>query len=343
MTEDLEFESKTLRQKALLIASYLTRNRLVGIRGRPEQTYHDLQNNFIGFALHDRNHASLPLQTAAIYCGVARRLGLEASPCALPFHVFVMVQPPQGMNLDGGQSPKDFEGHSNLYLDPFETDQEIHMSVLSSRLYSVGTPHQLHGSYFEPAPISDLVLRTGRNILTSVQENHRTNVIWNHEGAENTSVIFRDLEGAFYGALWAALLFGMPPNGDGPVIATINRRAYLPPFVEHFETHFPMDAALIERHIIPTFQDSPECDQLRESVRVMRSVDVMQKEVKSRTKEISDRVHFRVGQVFRHKRYNYIAVITGWDIECVANEHWQARMRVHELQKGQHQSFYHVL
>ena len=75
----------------------------------------------------------------------------------------------------------------------------------------------------------------------------------------------------------------------------------------------------------------------------MRAGDSMPKQVKPRTKEILQHVKYKVGQVFRHKRYNYIAVITGWDVECSASEQWIARMRVNELPHGRDQSFYHVL
>ena len=325
------------------ISAFASQSNLMGICGNGIHHYYDLQNNFIGFALHHEDHASLPLISAAIYCCLARRLGVDASPCALPFHVFVIVKAPEGFDVDGNLVTSDRPADP-IFMDPFETEQEVPVSTLVSRLQLVGTPSSQYDAFLEPTPVSELVIRTGRNILSSVQESHRR-AASRQNG--RTDMLFiqscPDLEGAFYGALWASLLLGLPASGDGPIFATIRRRTYLPPFVEHFETHFPVDVGLIEDYIVPMFQDSPEFAQLRESVRVMRSVDSMPKQVKRRTKEISRRVQYSVGQVFQHKRYNYLAVITGWDTECGAGAHWIAQMRVHELSRGPGQSFYHAL
>lgn len=67
------------------------------------------------------------------------------------------------------------------------------------------------------------------------------------------------------------------------------------------------------------------------------------KQVKARTAEKRAKVRYRVGQVLRHKRYQYHAVVTGWDDRCAASDQWINQMRVHELPQGPNQSFYHVL
>lgn len=54
-------------------------------------------------------------------------------------------------------------------------------------------------------------------------------------------------------------------------------------------------------------------------------------------------VRFSVGQVFRHRRYGYMAVVTGWDGKCDADEEWIRRMGVDRLDGGRRQAFYHAL
>lgn len=54
-------------------------------------------------------------------------------------------------------------------------------------------------------------------------------------------------------------------------------------------------------------------------------------------------VKFEVGQVFRHRRYGYTAVVTGWDGKCDADEEWIERMGVDMLDGGRRQAFYHAL
>jgi len=231
-------------------------------------------------------------------------------------------------------------------MDPFTTDQETSVRDLLARLQDVTGAKTSNPLLLDASPTAEVILRTSRNILYSVQTLHRNAVRANgHGGPDHLSSMFSfpDMESAFYSALWASLLFGRPADGDGPVETTVQRRNYLPHIVEHFETHFPTDITLIEKHIVPLFQNPADSAQLRESVRLVRVVDSLPKQVKPRTMEICHQVRHKIGQVFRHKRYDYKAVIIGWDVECGANEQWMAQMRVHELAQGRHQSFYHVL
>ena len=338
-----DFNGKTTREKATSLATFLLQHKRTGLRESDAYHYHDVQNNFIGFTLHEDDHASIPLICVAIYCSVATRLGLNANPCALPFHVVAVVRPEPGIDCNGKPVSPEHSADS-VYMDPFETDEEISLGSLLSRLSLVGTLPADHGAFLENTLVPDLVIRTAHNILYSVQESLRRRSLGQVEGQMDvTALPISDFEGAFYGALWASLLLGIPANGDGPVLATIRPRAYLPPFVDRFETLFPMDVSLIEQYIIPMFQHTPEFAQLRESVRVVRNVDSMPKQVKRRTTRVSERVRYRVGQVFQHKRYSYLAVIIGWDTECFADEQWQDQMRIHELSRGAGQSFYHAL
>ena len=233
-----------------------------------------------------------------------------------------------------------------MYMDPFRSDREIPVTDLQAQLRLMGMPKDMYSLALAPASTSEIVLRCGRNILNSVQEAHRNAVARNGHGSNSHITLvssFPDMESAFYGALWASLLLGLPPDGDGPVISTFEPRNFLQPIVQHFETHFPGDVSLIDDYIVPLFRDFGEYTQLRETVRVMRAGDSIPKLVHERTEESSGRVKYSVGQVFQHKRYNYMAVIIGWDAECAAPERWMSQMRVHELPQGQHQSFYHVL
>jgi len=130
---------------------------------------------------------------------------------------------------------------------------------------------------------------------------------------------------------------------DGTNGGSIIGENHLRLIVDYFEIHFPMDIRLIEEFIVPLLQHLEHFEHLRDTIRVMRVGDSMPKQVKSRDHEVSQQVRYKIGQVFQHKRHRYYAVITGWDVECGETEVWMARMRVHELSRGRHQSFYHVL
>jgi F-box protein 21 len=232
-----------------------------------------------------------------------------------------------------------------MYLNPSAADEETRMDELIAQLLTIGVPRYSHEALLGASTLSELILRAARNIYHSVYENHAVVHARHGNGihrAIDLARAFPDLEGSFYSALWALLLLGVPPDGDGPAVA-LRRRNYLPHIVEQFETNFPYDIDLIENYIVPLFQNTVEHVQLRESIRVVRSVDSMPKQVKTRRRAITQQVKYKVGQVFVHKRYDYQAVITGWDVECAAHENWIAQMRVHELSQGRQQSFYHVL
>ena len=339
-----DFEGRSTRQRAITVVKHLRDNNITGLNQDQDQHFHDLQNNFMGVALHRYPHSSLPLISTAIFCCVAKRLGLDAHACGFPLHVVAIIRPPDGFDLDGDCLTVANLTKPRMYLDPYASEAETPIDHLVARLQLVGASKDKYIGFLEPSSTSDIILRTSRNILTSVQQSHRHTMArqgGHVPGMDSSSS--PDMESAFYAALWASLLLGIPPDGDGPVHATVRRRNLLPPIVEHFETHFPTDVGLIEEYIVPLFQNLVEYAQLRESVRVMRTVDSMPKQVKRRTEEISQHVKYKVGQVFVHKRYSYHGVVTGWDVECGADEHWMAQMRIHELSRGKHQSFYHVM
>lgn len=58
---------------------------------------------------------------------------------------------------------------------------------------------------------------------------------------------------------------------------------------------------------------------------------------------VSANIKFHVGQVVRHKRYNYRGVVYGWDPVCSSSEEWMLSMGVDGLPGGRAQPFYKVL
>ncbi len=304
------------RKKALLIARYLRDRDLTGITSNDE--YHHIRHNFLGLALLDRNHSSLPLISGAIYCHIATQFGLDAQLCGFPFHVYSIIHPSPGFNIDGNPREDDMAAES-IYMDPFRSVQEIPVSSLESQLSMMGTVPSARVLFLGDASTREIVLRCGRNIRSSLQSANEaivTNVGY------DTSV--PDATGAFYASLWSS---------------TMLRRQQLREMFDLFTTHYPTDVSLIEQYILPLFQNLPE---LYSAMRAVRATDAMPKRVRRRTKETED-VRYKVGQVFRHKRYNYQAVITGWDTKCDAEQTWIEQNGVDRLQKGRNQSFYHSL
>ena len=299
-----------------------------------------MQNNYLGIALQDPAHPSLPLISVAIYCILARRLGLDARCCSIPNHVHAMVYPKQSETLDGRG-----DDISPMYLDPYRSENEIPVSYLREMLSGWGIDKREFDRFLADSTVSSLILRTSRNILATVHEfRGQGGDAFNtgHPTIQLHANPFADMDNAFYSALWANFMLSNPNvRSDGN-----NQRQFVPLILERFERLYPMDASLVEKHICPLFNNPSNGQhvELHEALRVVRAADQSPKQLKSRdTTAARDRVKYKVGQVFRHKRYNYAAVITGWDIECGMNSDWIAHNNVDSLSKGRNQSFYHAL
>lgn len=330
LTETPEIANQQPRQKALAIAAYLRQNNWTGITD-DEQYYH-LQNNFIGIALQNDDHPSQTLVSVAIYCCVARRLGLDAQPCGFLFNVIAIIKPPSNRDLDG-RVVDSLSKTEPMYMDPFRSKYEVPVGNLRTQLSDMAVAPSVHAIMLDASSTVDMVRRAAINIINSVQSEHQPG---DHSSLDPSSP---EADSAFYGALWALLLL---PDGNRAE-ASAERARYLPYIFEHLEKQFFMDVGLVEVCILPLFQNQGRYGQRRHTIRAMRDADTRPKPMKERTGETAGKVRYHVGQVFEHKRYHYQAIITGWDLECTATEDWISTMRVAELARGRHQSFYQVL
>ncbi|KAF1844040.1 YccV-like-domain-containing protein [Cucurbitaria berberidis CBS 394.84] len=333
-----DFGDLSPRIKASTLATYL---RDQGFEGVPDTSYRALCNSFIGLVLRSPTHESLPLISVAIYCAVARRLGLDARPCGFLFHVYTLVYAPKNYTLDGKYKPTSSEELDHMYLDPFRSSSEVQQGDLQRVLRDMGVPTTEHATFLSDTTTREMVLRTARNIMNSVQTIRQTEAgvrgiqaSWLHA--------YPDMDNAFYATIWAMLLLG--PNDDASNLSstTTRRRQYLPYLLEHFQTHFPWDVTLLSRYVVPMFSGQPEGHRLLQFVQSMRHADALKKPVLHRTDRTVN-VNFKVGQLFQHKRYSYEGVITGWDVACDAGEEWIENMGVDRLPNGRNQAFYHVL
>ncbi|KAJ5555468.1 hypothetical protein N7461_003938 [Penicillium sp. DV-2018c] len=313
----------TPREKALAIASWLDANDLTGID--PEREYHALEHSFLGLALRSPGHNSLPLVSAAIYCFVAQGIGLDARPCGFPFHVHVIVRPEPGTDIDGNVL-SGMDAGEPLYLDPFRGARVTPVSNLRSQLTFLGMSDADQNATLGEALTTDVVLRCGRNILNSIRAESQV---------PNLHTNSIDVISAKYAALWSVMLLSIDSR-------PADLRRQLPWLMEMFAADFPSDLFLVEQHIAPLFRGSSDYGNILESLHVMRAADEVPKQVRRRGDD-SGNVRYRVGQVFRHRRYHYEAIITGWDSECNAGEQWMGRMGIDRLEAGRQQSFYHVL
>ncbi|KAF1837994.1 F-box domain-containing protein [Decorospora gaudefroyi] len=342
LEEHVDFRDLSPRLQASTLASYLREH---GFNGVPDTSYRALRNSFIGLVLRSAKHESLPLITVAIYCAIAQRVGLDARPCSILFHVYTLVYAPRNYNLNGEYKPTSSEELDYMYLDPFRSTSEVAPADLQRLLHDMGVPSREHSSFLTETDTREMVLRTARNIMNSVQTIRQTEAGMRHMQA-SWLTSYPDMDNAFYATIWATLLLG--PNDDDHTPdhlghTAIRRRQYLPYLLDHFQTHFPWDVTLLSRYVVPLFHNQHEGPRLLQFVQNMHQVDGLRKPVSRRNARSMQNVVFRVGQLFRHKRYGYEGVVTGWDVVCDANEDWIQNMGVDQLPHGRNQAFYHVL
>lgn len=339
-----DFYALSQRQKALVAVRFLRDNNLTGVAS--ETHYRDLQNNYIGIALQDDDHPSLPLISVAIYCALACRLGLDARCCGFPNHVHAIIFPNNGETLDGQNLKATNAQAEPMYLDPYRSDREVPVEYLKTQLLAWGVQVTDFPRFLSHMNTRNIALRTSRNILATVHEfrGHGGEEAGNtgHPTVKLHGNPFADMDNAFYSALWANFMLCNTPTHRVPV----EQMQFIPILLERFENLYPMDGAFLEQYVCSPSSLVASVDQIRllEAIRVVRASDLIPKQVRRRHgKAFPKKVRYEVGQVFRHKRYHYMAVITGWDVECTMNSQWIEQNRVDTLSKGRHQSFYHAL
>jgi F-box protein 21 len=327
------------------VAEHLLTKKWIGIQG--DRHYHSLDHMFLGVALFSENRNSVPLISAVIFCYVVRQFGLRAAPCNYPFHVHALVQPPPGMDLDGNAVETDDDDddgnqptkETHLYMDPFNNAESVSLSVLETQLNFIA-PHSSaaqRASYLSAAGPRDLLMRTAHNVLSSPS----------HYAGAPAHPINANL--ATYAALFSLVLL---PSSSGSSATTQHHphpvaqmRQHLAVLTQHFFEFFDLDLHLFERHVLPLATALPnDARAYRDLIRRLHEADHQSRPAKYRLSDPRNAgLKYKVGQVFRHRRRSYIAVIYGWDPYCRMQEQWITNNEVDRLPHGRHQPFYNVL
>ncbi|KAI7296765.1 hypothetical protein KC340_g15299 [Hortaea werneckii] len=271
---DPDFDELSVRRKAGQIAKYLRSEKLVG--NPNEENYHALRNNFISMALFEEPHTSLPLQSVAIYCAVARRLGVNARPSNYPHHVHAVIEAPSTHTLDGKPRPITHPPRPDnddqppdeteiMHMDPWRSSTETPRSDLLTRLIQIGIPPSHHPHCLAATSNLEIALRTGRNLMNSVSEARDLA----HTGVSTTTPPVPDIDAAWYSMLWSMFILGESSAAS----ALHRRRQILPYLIEHYQAHFPGDLGLIERIVPPLLEGQREWHVLLHLITTARKAD----------------------------------------------------------------------
>jgi F-box protein 21 len=288
---------------------------------RPEINYRNLRNCFIGHALSDEDHSSLPIISSAIFTCVAERLGMTAFCLAFPSHVHAAVYAPTGESLDGGETENPNGEQERICLDPFGSDDEVTLDDLRSRLAEFGW-QQGTEAFLTPSPVPIIVQRTAQNIKST---HDRIESLTDNEILAFEMKRLRrghpglNMDAAVYASMWAELLMKQT--------SSFHWDSNLASFLKKFALSWSEDVWLVQKYLAPLYDQfiasQPNhagsrrrrtgWQNLHEILAMLANLDNRTPEVSRRyTADINARVRYKIGQVFRHRRYQYVGVINGW-------------------------------
>ncbi|KAI0150572.1 hypothetical protein GGR57DRAFT_186112 [Xylariaceae sp. FL1272] len=320
-------DQASTRKKAIALAEWLHANNMTGLNDPSEETYRYLRNCLIGRALRDDQHPSLPIISAAIFSALASRVGFEAYPSALPNHVHAIVLSPLGISLDGIPIPPDEEQQETMFLDPYGSDEEVPLDNIHNLLYRLGI-YTGHDDLLTPTSTDLIVMRTAQNIrasFTSFRTIDRPLSQLIPMIELNRGDWARNLQPALYSMIWASIMMVpvLPDNED----VRWDWQQDVRDLLTYFYEYFPEDSWLIEKYVCPMYDAfaAPSRRQtnfelpskrVRDQIKDIRRVDASTRPPRRRSDvPYGVEVKFRVGQVVKHKRYDYYALILGWSTD----------------------------
>ncbi|VBB81378.1 Putative protein of unknown function [Podospora comata] len=324
ITEHPHSKRFNTRDKAINLMRWLRLKNYIGAEF-PISEYRNLQYCLIGHVLSEREHASLPLVAAAIFVCVAQRLGINAACLNFPGHAYVSVEPPAGEDLDGELvwSNKRPTALHRMYIDPFTSDHEVPIEYLRAKLVEHGWESDDDSASFQPSPVPIIVQRMAKNLKASWAEvytlpENDPKII--STGRLRTGVPLRNLNTAKYAAMWADLMTKDP--------ATFRWSDSLSRLLAECSQHWSEDLWILEKYLSPVYEaydsflkrqamamdDRVGWQHVPDIIRMMNNLDNRGSTACHRryTEDIQRSVHYKIGQVFRHKRYGYVGVINGW-------------------------------
>jgi len=302
---------------------------MTGLNDPTEETYRYLRNCLIGRALRNDQHPSLPIISAAIYSALASRSGFEAYPSALPNQVHAIVLSPPGVSLDGVALPEEQAEHQEtMFFDPYGSDEEVPTDQIHNLLFRLGI-YNGHDDLLTPTSTDLIVMRTAQNIrasFTSFRTIDRPFSQLIPMIELNRGDWARNLQPALYSMIWASIMMVpvLPDNED----VRWDWQQDVRDLLTYFYEYFPEDSWLIEKYVCPMYDafaalprrqnnngELPS-KRVRDQIKDIRRVDASTRAPRRRS-SLADGVHikYRVGQVFKHKRYDYHGLILGWTTE----------------------------
>ncbi|KAI3427151.1 hypothetical protein D9Q98_007088 [Chlorella vulgaris] len=285
------------------------------ITGNRER-YYEPCNSLLDSVL--TNQEGIPISLAVLHTAVAVRAGLSVTPLDLPLHVVC------GLAADGeGEDEGEAEG-LHWFIDVFEGGRVMDSTQFHVFVQGLGLPAER----FNPP-----------QVMTPQQ-------CWKRQ-CRNLLHLYRE-QGEWQRLKAVALLMAAASEEDSAegmraAVEASNACMELRQYDEAAELLQAVADGPYQGQGAPAAGPHPSGLQAMRDTVLSAGEHYAQRLMRVHRRQGQRGLKYKVGDVLRHKRYQYRGVIVGWDPECQAGEEWIEQMRVDRLPGGRHQPFYHVL
>jgi len=280
-----------------------------GFTGNSED-YYNPNNSYINKTLETKQ--GIPITLCLMYTCVTARLGVLCLPVNFPGHFLLkwLEHPEESVEakkftfIDAFEGGRQLSGHQAREMVPHLVTQEESYQVA------------------EPLAVAQRMLRNLISIGASRSNNMRD---------PSYSLLRSSLELMLIINISDTMQYGFMLS-----------RVYLQLNINHEEVM----SMLQEFRDLPGISD--QVDYLMNNCQIQ-----MEERDKEEEKNIKKRgvaasfphgqVMFWTGQVCKHKKYNYVCLVYGWDPVCTAPKSWISQMGVDKLEDQDKQPFYNVL
>ncbi|XP_070572087.1 F-box only protein 21-like isoform X1 [Ptychodera flava] len=277
-----------------------------GYKGN-EQDYYDKLNSYINKVIERKT--GIPITLSILYTSVAKRLGVSLQPVNFPNHFLMRLHMgPWNEENAATNSADDF-----IYIDVFNKGRLLHASqcLEISPAVASTTSH-----YFNSCTHKAVFIRMASNLLRI--NPHRDD----NSGLRNALELYLVL------------------CPDDIEVKLLQARVYL-------HLNINLQEVLVNLRDISTTSAVQESViahlSYRTRVRELLNRASQTAEIRAKKRDENSEVKFSVGMIMKHKRYNYVCLIYGWDSTCKMPQEWIMQMGVYNLPHKDKQPFYNVL
>ncbi|XP_033111559.1 F-box only protein 21-like [Anneissia japonica] len=246
----------------------------------------------------------IPISLAVIYSAVARRLGITLDPVNFPNH-FILRLDVQPMQKNNANKYK--------YIDVFHSGQRL-SNVECYSLSPMMNTFGIGSEYFRACSTRAVYVRMVANLMRLTSHLDDVRMLDGYE------------------------LFLLLCSDDEDAAITL-RRFYLQSGMNVQEV---LDYL---RQCHPTTNNMLTLKKymIREAHTLLEEEENPNKVITVKRRADHQEVEYSVGMIMRHRRYDYMCVIYGWDPLCEMSENWKSQMGVDRLPNKDRQPFYNVL